>query len=138
MGQHVALDLAPVSGAPHRAVRELAVLSWNVWVGRGRLREVVGRVRDGAYASLRVDGSEPLLVLVQEAFRSDDSVPSRSNGGAPRDRPRDFRPEEDVVEVARELGLNVRDVPSMRNGLHRSDRGNAVLSSLPLAPASAF
>src|SRR6185312_4199860 len=64
VGAPVALDLAPV-GVPG-AVTSLAVLSWNLWIGRGRLEEVVARVRDTTDA--------PLLVLAQEAYRADASV----------------------------------------------------------------
>ena len=47
-------------------------------------------------------------------------------------------PQEDVVETARSLGLNLRYAPSMRNGVAASDRGNAILSSLPLEDAHAI
>ena len=46
-----------------------------------------------------------------------------------------LRPTQDVVEVARTLRWNLRYVPSMRNGPQRSDRGNAILTPLPLGPA---
>ncbi len=127
-----ALEERPSCAAGHPRGGVLVVLSWNVWIGRGRLREVVGRIRSGGYSELGAPAEAPLVALVQEAYRCDDSVPSVSSGWAPRVRPRHFRPEEDVVEVARELRLNVRYVPSMRNGSHRSDRGNALLSTLPL------
>jgi endonuclease/exonuclease/phosphatase family metal-dependent hydrolase len=42
------------------------------------------------------------------------------------------------VETARGLGLSLRYAPSMRNSVSRSDRGNAILSSLPLEEAHAF
>ena len=138
VGAPVSLDVAAPASAVAAPVREIALLSWNVWVGRGRLREIVSRLRGGAYEGVGVVGDEPLVILVQEAFRSDETIPQRSNGSAPRDRPGDYRPEEDVAEVAGELGLSLRYVPSMRNGVHRSDRGNAVLSSLPLSEAAAF
>jgi endonuclease/exonuclease/phosphatase family metal-dependent hydrolase len=77
-------------------------------------------------------------VLVQEAFRADESVPPLSNGWAPRERPRGLPPKEDISDVAEELDLNLAYAPSMRNGFHRSDRGNAILSDLPLDEPSAF
>jgi endonuclease/exonuclease/phosphatase family metal-dependent hydrolase len=46
--------------------------------------------------------------------------------------------QEDVVETAQALGLNLRYAPSMRNGVLLSDRGNAILSTLPLEDAHAF
>ncbi len=115
----------------------LLVLSWNVWIGRGRLREVIARIRNGDYAELGV-APAPLVVLVQEAFRTDETVPGGSNGWAPRERPLDPRPREDVVELAADLGLNLVYVPSMRNTTQRSDRGNAILSELDLEEPIAF
>jgi endonuclease/exonuclease/phosphatase family metal-dependent hydrolase len=48
-----------------------------------------------------------------------------------------LKAQEDVVEAAHALGLNLRYAPSMRNGALQSDRGNAILSSLPLEEAHA-
>src|SRR5215213_6661607 len=45
---------------------------------------------------------------------------------------------EDVVETARALRLNIRYAPSMRNGTLQSDRGNAILSTLPVSDAHAI
>jgi endonuclease/exonuclease/phosphatase family metal-dependent hydrolase len=123
VGEPVSLDLGPAT--PTSEVTSLAVLSWNLWIGRGRLAEVVGRVRTMTDA--------PLVVLAQEAFRADVSVPHRvvarrAAGGFP---PR-VVPRADIVELAHELRLNLRYVPSMRNGTGATDRGNAVLSDLPL------
>ena len=132
VGEPVALDLAP----PPRqtAVAELAVLSWNVWIGRGRLEEVVRR--------LRGDTDAPLVVLAQEVYRSDTTVPARPAGRAARRAAGNFpirtRPRADIVEAAHALGLNLRYAPAMRNGAERSDRGNAILSDLPLSHAWAF
>lgn len=132
VGAPVALDLAP-AGVPG-AVTSLAVLSWNLWIGRGRLEEVVARVRDTTDA--------PLLVLAQEAYRSDASVPGRPARRSARRAagrfPPGARPRGDIVETSHALGLNLRYVPSMRNGAGPSDRGNAILSDLPLADARAF
>jgi endonuclease/exonuclease/phosphatase family metal-dependent hydrolase len=133
-GGPVALD-AP---APPDPGRVLAVLSWNVWIGRGRLREVLARFRDGGFARMGAPADAALVVLLQEAYREDGSIPANGSAWAPRDPPRDFRPQEDVVDVARELGLSLRYAPSMRNGTHRSDRGNAVLASVPIEDALAF
>ncbi len=100
------------------------VLSWNVWIGRGQLSDLVGRIRPGPEAAL--------VVLLQEAYRADHSVPARSSGRAGRGHLTRARPQEDLADAARRLGLNLRYVPSMRNGGERSDRGNAILSTLPL------
>jgi endonuclease/exonuclease/phosphatase family metal-dependent hydrolase len=129
VGEAVSLDLAPPT--PLSAATSLAILSWNLWIGRGRLAEVVARVRAMTDA--------PLVVLAQEAFRADASVPHRlvarrAAGGFP---PR-VVPRADIVELATELRLNLRYVPSMRNGTGASDRGNAILSDLPLAGVRGF
>jgi len=115
--------------------RALLVLSWNVWIGRGRLGDMVAAVRDGTYASLGAVAGLPLVVLLQEALRADDSVPVRSNGRAARDLAVHIQGREDVAETAARQGLYLRYAPSMRNGAPRSDRGNAILSTLPLEDA---
>jgi endonuclease/exonuclease/phosphatase family metal-dependent hydrolase len=137
VGAHVALDLT--SPALDTSVpRSLIVLSWNLWIGRGRLSTVVTRIRNGDYASLGADPSLPLAVMVQEAYRSDASVPPLQEGRVGRVLVAGLREQEDIVETARALGLNLRYAPSMRNGPTSSDRGNAVLSTLPLEHAHAI
>ncbi len=132
VGSTISLDAAPlVSGH----ARSLVVLDWNVWLGRGRLTEIVRRVRAGEYQTSGIRGDMPLVVLLQEAYRSDESVPARSTGRGGRQLVTRARPQEDVVDTARRLGLSLRYAPSMRNGAERSDRGNAILSSLPLERA---
>lgn len=115
--------------------RALLVLSWNVWIGRGRLDELIAAVRHGAYASLGAEADLPLVVLLQEALRADESVPARSNGRAARELAARVQGREDVAETAARQGLHLRYAPSMRNGPPRSDRGNAILSTLPLDDA---
>jgi len=138
VGSPIGLDLSfPETGTSARG-RTLVVLSWNVWIGRGRLREVVSRIRDGEFARMGADPDAPLVVLLQEAYRSDASVPAISAGLAGRMFVARLGPQEDVVQTARELGLNLRYAPSMRNGNLQSDRGNAILSTLPLEDAHAF
>jgi endonuclease/exonuclease/phosphatase family metal-dependent hydrolase len=136
VGDPVALDLAPPAAAERAAAAaSCAVVSWNVWVGRGRLLELVERLAAGA---LGVPGDLPPVLLIQEAFRQDPSVPERSNGFAARELVTRLRPKQDIVDVTRRLGWNLRYVPSMRNGAERSDRGNAILTPLPLGPATAI
>ena len=135
VGAPVALDLADSAGAD---AGSLVVLSWNVWIGRGRLRQLIARIRKGEFARLGADPDLPLLVLLQEAYRSDSSIPPAPSGSAGRVLVAQLGPQEDVVETAQDLGLNLRYAPSMRNGTLRSDRGNAILSSLPLSDAHAI
>ena len=136
IGSHVALDLTSPSAPAELGA--LVVLSWNVWIGRGRLREVVARIRRGDYAELGGDPGLPLVVLVQEAYRSDPSIPPLVDGGAGRVLVAQLGEQEDIVAAAQELGMNLRYAPSMRNGGWASDRGNAILSTLPLEDAQAI
>ncbi len=130
VGSAVAYDPPGPTATPQYDA--LAVLSWNTWIGRGRLGELIARARDGTYASLGIERDLPLVVLVQEALRSDETVPPSSNGLIAREVVSRASGREDIVEVARRHGLYLRYAPSMRNGGDRSDRGNAILSSLPL------
>lgn len=116
----------------------IVVLSWNVWIGHGQLREVVSRFRNGDFAAQGATPDAPLVVLAQEVYRNDASLPqgtSRFCGSAPAVRKGRVR--EDILETAEALGLNLRYAPSMRNRALQSDRGNAILSTLPLYEASA-
>jgi endonuclease/exonuclease/phosphatase family metal-dependent hydrolase len=136
VGDAVALDLVPPAEAERAAsVTSFVVVSWNVWVGRGRLLELVERLAAGEWG---VPAGMPVVLLVQEALRRDHSVPERSNGFAPRELFTRVRPRQDIAEVTRRLGWNLRYIPSMRNGAERSDRGNAILTPLPLGPATAI
>jgi endonuclease/exonuclease/phosphatase family metal-dependent hydrolase len=129
VGGMISLDAAP---SPSDHARTLVVLDWNVWLGRGRLTEVVRRIRAGEYQASGVRGDMPFVALLQEAYRTDESVPARSTGRAGRRLVTRTRPQDDIVDTARQLGLSLRYAPSMRNGSERSDRGNAILASLPL------
>ena len=138
VGEAVALDLA---GPLVRNVTVIDVLCWNLAIGRARLVEVVEKLRAGEFDGEIRGPHRPLVILAQEAYRSDSSVPerllSRHHGGhAPPKKRRDKR--QDIVELAHTLGMSLRYAPSMRNGPHRSDRGNAVLSSVAIAHARAF
>lgn len=135
VGAPVALDQAPVTG--HNAARSIVVLGWNVWIGRGRLREMISRIRNGEYAEQGAHPDLHLVVLVQEAYRSDASIPPSPVGHAGRVLVAQLGMQEDVVETAQALNLNLRYAPSMRNGPSQSDRGNAILSTIPLEEARA-
>jgi endonuclease/exonuclease/phosphatase family metal-dependent hydrolase len=135
VGAPVALDLAPTAAAEPSS---LVVLSWNVWIGRGKLHQLVCRIRDGEFARLGAEPDLPLLILIQEAYRRDSTLPPVSSGPAGRVLVAQLGPQEDIVQTARSLGLNLRYAPSMRNGALASDRGNAILSTLPLRDAHAI
>lgn len=138
VGAPVALDLTPSRPHGNIAERALIVLSWNVWIGRGRLLELVQRIRSGDFAAHGAESDAPLVVLAQEAYRSDSTIPPDSTGHAGRMLVAQLGQQEDIVETAHALGMNLRYAPSMRNGALPSDRGNAVLSTLPLRDAEAI
>jgi endonuclease/exonuclease/phosphatase family metal-dependent hydrolase len=136
VGEAIALDLA---GPLVRNVTVLDVLCWNLAIGRARLLEVVEKLRAGGFDGESRGANRPLIILAQEAYRADNSIPERllskhHGGHAPHER----RRISDVVELAYDLGMSLRYAPSMRNGKHRSDRGNAILSSVAIAHARAF
>ncbi len=115
------------------AVSRLAVISWNTHVGRGD----VGRLLDDLQSG-RLTGGEPIhdfVLLLQEAVRVHPQVMSRSRGGEGVTDDHAFR---DIADWGRELGLAVFYAPSMRNDQPppagaEADRGNAILSTLPLS-----
>jgi endonuclease/exonuclease/phosphatase family metal-dependent hydrolase len=119
-------------------VDSLLVVSWNVRVGGGDLLLFVNKLRSGVFTE-----GQPVrhfAILVQETFRQDDDVPdvngtSRSASRIAQAPPSGSRLA--VDELAERLGLSVVYVPSMRNGspngdAEGEDRGNAILSTLPL------
>ena len=105
----------------------IAIVSWNTAVGEADVVKFARTLPRG-----------PLVMLLQEVYRGGPEVPSQVKapfafaghlGGAsagPNCR--------EIEDVAARLGLNVYYVPSMRNGGAASDedRGNAILSNLPL------
>lgn len=123
---------------PTEPVDSVAVVAWNLHVGGGDLRRLVDDVRNGVLTGGgRV---EHFVLLLQEAFREDDTVPPfepglPEGGGVFSSPPSGER--RDIVAQAEALGLSVFYAPSMRNGEGRGDdtpedRGNAILSTLPL------
>jgi endonuclease/exonuclease/phosphatase family metal-dependent hydrolase len=123
----------PASAA--RPIDRLAIVSWNIHEGAGDVDEVVRRLRIGEFT----DGApvEHFALLLQEATRSDSTVPRQVPRGAPSPRriaPPRGRPDGDVRRLAGE-GFAVLYAPSMRNGEREGvaeDRGNAIVSTVPL------
>jgi endonuclease/exonuclease/phosphatase family metal-dependent hydrolase len=116
----------------------IVLISWNIALGSGDLEALLADVRPSAPSSA-------IVILVQEAYRDGPEVPTalaaraafagrlgghRSNGER-----------EDIGTIARRCGLNLYYVPSMRNGSPATsdeDRGNAILSTLPLEELTAI
>ena len=116
------------------AIDRIAVVSWNVHVGGGDLATLLDRLETGGLTGAPV---QHYVLLLQEAYRAAGDVPPVSPGvDVPgRIAPRTAnRPREDIVSVARRRGLALYYAPSMRNGAGApfEDRGNAILSTLPL------
>ncbi len=134
VGDPLALDVAPP--APE-GVREVDVLSWNLAVGTARLEALLARLRDEDPGFGGRDPRRPLVVLAQEAYRADATVPERP--ATPHHGGWLVRAgQTNVADLAVSHGLSLRYAPSMRNGAERSDRGNAVLASVGIRAAHAF
>jgi endonuclease/exonuclease/phosphatase family metal-dependent hydrolase len=123
---------------PPGAVDRLAVVSWNVHVGSGDVADFVRQLRGGQFTA--GDPVDHFVLLLQEAYRRDSLVPPQIPRGFPapgRIAARTGRGP-DIERIADDLGLAVFYVPSMRNGItsvDAEDRGNAILSTLPLNEA---
>jgi endonuclease/exonuclease/phosphatase family metal-dependent hydrolase len=134
----------PDEGPSHRrndpaAVRRpdsIAVVTWNVHVGGGDLPGFVDSLRAGT-----LTGGVPVrhfVLLVQEAWRRDTALvptplPAGAKGAGRIHEAGPHGAPVDVVQAVRGMGLAVVYVPSMRNGGRAAeDRGNAIVSTLPL------
>jgi endonuclease/exonuclease/phosphatase family metal-dependent hydrolase len=136
-------SLAPNQPLARPDPREIAFVSWNLHVGAGDIERFVMDLRSGRLT----DGRKPteIVLMLQEAVRSE-GVPAALPDGASSARrigsaggPGDHH---EIEAIARRLGMSVFYAPSIRNGspsgrYHSTDRGNAILSTLPLsAPAA--
>ena len=134
VGGPVAIDIGTV--APSEIVG-VDVLCWNVAIGLGRLGDVLAALRAGAFGGAATQANRPLVILAQEAYRCDDTVPgahaTQHHGGSLARAARTS-----IIDIAEQHGLSLRYSPSMRNGVHASDRGNAILSTVRLGDAHAF
>jgi hypothetical protein len=134
VGGPVAVDAGPAA-APQLA--GIDVLCWNIAIGLGRLEPVLERLRASTGPPVAAAPDRPLVLLLQEAYRADASIPEDAGSGHHGGR-LIARERLDIVTLAESLGLSLRYSPSMRNGMHPSDRGNAVLASVRLGAAHAF
>jgi endonuclease/exonuclease/phosphatase family metal-dependent hydrolase len=134
VGSPIAIDAGPV--APAR-LSGIDVLSWNIAIGQGRLGAVLERLRTSTRDEIGTAPDRPLIILVQEGYREDDTVPGAADSLHHGGRLATGR-RTNIVELAEASGLSLRYSPSMRNGTHTSDRGNAVLATVRLADSHAF
>ena len=127
----------PPSDLP-AVVDRLAVVTWNIHVGSGDVRELIRRLQSGQYTG--GEGIQHFVLLLQEAYRRDGGVPARTSLrlrlpariGARNLGKRGA----DIDRFVMDERLSLLYVPSMRNGGDADapeDRGNAIVSTLPLA-----
>jgi endonuclease/exonuclease/phosphatase family metal-dependent hydrolase len=128
----LALSTPPASAV---AATDIIFVSWNVHVGNGDLRAFIRDLRAG----LLTGGHAPaqFVLLLQEAVRLQD-VPAFPPGARGARRiSASHQKDQDIEALARDLRLSVAYAPSMRNGARATDlsadRGNAVISTLPLS-----
>jgi endonuclease/exonuclease/phosphatase family metal-dependent hydrolase len=131
--------LAPASAAAPTAADALVIVNWNMHVGGGDIENLFEEVRRQSGADV------PIVLLIQEAFREGPEVPTKLDGTASfASVIKSLRPDggrEEIESVALRLGLHAYYVPSMRNGgpgASAEDRGNAILSTLPLRELGAI
>jgi endonuclease/exonuclease/phosphatase family metal-dependent hydrolase len=138
IGVGPALVWAPESTAAE-PIDSLVVVSWNIHVGGADLADLVQDLRAGKLTQ----GGPPrhFVLLLQEAYRTGlDSPPVGFIGTKPIIMQPTHPPRVDIKASAQALGLFLYYVPSTRNGReeHREDRGNAILSTLPLSDLKAY
>ena len=122
------------------SIDKLTLVSWNVHVGSGDIVQFINDLQKGNLT----DGEpvEHFVMLLQEAYRQDSSVPvnippsAKVGNNIHVPTPRGSRV--DIITIARKHGLGLFYVPSMRNGRQENtnvpeDRGNAILSTIPIS-----
>lgn len=123
------------ASSPLPPVDTLRIVSWNTALGAGDVTRLVSDIRaesPGAH----------VLLLLQEVYRGGPEVPGMVGpdiryAGLLGDR---SGRRHEIEAVAAATDLNLYYVPSMRNGSPRDsdeDRGNAILSTLPLSELAA-
>jgi endonuclease/exonuclease/phosphatase family metal-dependent hydrolase len=121
-------------------VDSLVVVSWNVHVGGAHLADFIADLRAGKLTEGRPVSH--FVLLLQEAYRAGLEAPPAGFIGARALVIQPARPPRvDILESARAFGLHLYYIPSTRNGNHaadREDRGNAILSTLPLHDFEAY
>jgi len=138
------MRLAPTSSfPPWEEPAGLEVVTWNMNIGGGDLFDFLHTELglDCTAPTPTLEGwANPFVLLLQEVYRFSEDLPVVASGSAvpwtidPEDRPGE---DPDIVEAAERCGLAFVYVPSARNGPDSGsrpseDKGNAVLSTLPL------
>ena len=105
----------------------ITIVSWNIALGAGDVAKMFERIQQER-------PTHAVVLLLQEAFRSGDDIPRTPLNAAFAGRIRGASARE-IDDLARTMNLWMYYVPSMRNGapgLANEDRGNAILSTVPL------
>jgi endonuclease/exonuclease/phosphatase family metal-dependent hydrolase len=118
---------------PEKTAGRILVVDWNLHVGNGHLEALIDhlRIQENTAGWPQPD----FVFLLQESFRRSAAVPQsvRFHASVPS---RISAPTDDIDALARKLDWWMFYVPSMRNGdragTMAEDRGNAILSSIPL------
>ncbi len=135
------IRLTPAGGSASVPDDSLMIVSWNTNGGAGDLLAFIEEELEIPCAPSGGAPGSHVVLLLQEAVRGSAEVPvSSSNGAIPpavREKARST-PRLDVGTVAERCGLAVAYVPAARNGSEpkdglREDKGNAILSTLPLS-----
>ena len=116
------------------ALDALTIVSWNTALGSGDVVALVSQLR-------KQHPGNAVVLLLQEAFRTDKALPSHTRDVHFASRLSCGPPDREVDALARSLDMSIYYVPSMRNGTPgqtHEDRGNAILSSVPLAGLTAI
>jgi len=143
VGAEVVANAAPATAAEsgdsivtseEPVLDSLLIVAYNAHIGAGAMNTLVDDIRSGRLTGRPVTH---FVLLLQEVYREALGVPSDDD--LPRDAPSGSRTDEQnrvpIVEWAQQLGMHLLYVPSMRNGIGfetPEDRGNAILSTLPL------
>jgi endonuclease/exonuclease/phosphatase family metal-dependent hydrolase len=131
--------LVPVPAVSDTVIT-LVVASWNTHVGAGD----VDRLLDWIARAPGVRRPYAVVLLLQEAVRGGAGVPSSYPPGMRPPRALGAHAAaREIDAVASRLSMHLAYVPSMRNGGTASDRspedrGNAILSTLPLRDVAAL
>ncbi len=143
VGPWVVEDFSPPSA--FERIDSLAIITWNIYIGGGDLVPFVEDFRAGVYT----DGPAPehFVLLIQEAYRDGPDVPKNMPEEVWVPTRREYDPPSgnrmDIMESAERLGLWLFYVPSQRNGYpedgpRQEDKGNAILSTVPLSELTAI
>ena len=136
---------AAIPAAESPAVDRLPIVVWNVHEGGGDLERLIDALTRGNLTA----GAPPsaFVLLLQEVYRAGDTVPAQRLDSASGPRAIVEHPpsgnRRSALDIARAHGFAFVYAPSMRNSpfaasAEAEDRGNAIVSTLPIADPAAI